>query len=126
MNSIIGFIVGAGVGAVGTYLMKNHDTKQANTSRVELESIYSENEKLRHRNKEVERQNEDLLSELDKCRCKMKSNGENHEDLQDDLEDALLKVKKLTAENAEMRRKLSEYQTACASLENEIKTLKNN
>ena len=118
MNDMLSFVLGAGVGAAGTYLVnKSQNQESANSSKEELESLYAENEKLRQRNKEAERQNEDLLAELEVLRRKMKSSGEDQDDLQDDLDDAIRKVKNLTSENEILKRKVAECQTACASLQ---------
>ena len=125
MNDMLSFVLGAGIGAAGTYFInKSQNQGSASPSKVELESLYAENEKLRQRNKDAERQNDDLLAELESLRRKMKSTSENQDDLQDDLEDAKRKVRNLTSENESHKRKVTEYQTACASLEKEVASLK--
>ena len=110
MNGMLSFVLGAGLGAAGTYFInKSQNQASVSSTKEELESLYAENEKLRQRNKDAERQNEDLLSELDSLRRKMKSSGENQDDLQDDLEDAKRKVRNLTSENESLKRKVAEY-----------------
>lgn len=125
MNGMLFFFLGAGVGAAGIYFVnKSQNQNSANSSKEELESLYAENEKLRRRNKETERQSEDLLAELESFRRKMNSTIEDQDDLQDDLDNAKRKIKNLTAENEELKRKVSEYQTACNAMEKEIASLK--
>lgn len=125
MNGMLSFVLGAGVGAAGAYFInKSQNHGSASFSKEELESLYTENEKLRQRSKDAERQNEDLLAELESLHRKMKSSGENQDDLQDDLEDANRKVRNLISENESLKLKVAEYQTACAYLEKEVASLK--
>lgn len=48
MNGMLSFVLGAGVGAAGTYILnKCQNQDSTNSSKEELESLYAENEKLR-------------------------------------------------------------------------------
>lgn len=125
MNTVISLLIGAGAGAACTYFAKSGVSSSDNNKiKTELDSLYSENEKLRKRYKEAERENEDLLAEVEKLRRKLKSYEENHEDLNDDYEDVSKKLKTAISENTDLKRKLSEYKAACDSLEKELGTLK--
>lgn len=120
---MVELIVGAAVGAVGGYMAKD---KLSGTSNVvsklqnELNSLSDENEKLRKRNKEAERQVEDLLAEMQKLRRSAKEHQDNSDDVEDELHTAQTKIKKLTQQNDELLRKLQEYKELSTSYKNEL------
>ena len=127
MDNMVGFIIGAAVGAGAIVakdaLTKKEPDKQNNSQ--QLNELYAENEKLRNRHKEAERRVEDLTRELQKLQARFKDKDDDADDLQDDLEDAKATIKKLTRQNDELLRKVQEYKTACESYEMEISQLKN-
>ena len=88
MLEILGsFIVGGVAGMVAKdklFANSKHETQR----QQELNTLYAENEKLTRRNKELERQSEDLLSELNKVRRQAKSNDDSKDDLEDELDKA--------------------------------------
>lgn len=125
MNDWIFFLIGLGVGGAGAFLVSVLSSRSIKTSlQGEMDSINAENEKLRRRYKETERQNEDFLAEIESLRKKLKSNDDDHDDLVDDIEDMKHRLKAMAAENTELKRKLSEYKTACSSMEKEIGILR--
>lgn len=117
--NMIELLAGLIVGAAGGAYLKEHGSsnKVQAESQIELDSLSDENEKLRKRYKDAERQIEDLLSENEKLRRTSKASGEDKDDLEDDLVDANAKIKKLTAQNEDLMRKITEYKEICASYE---------
>lgn len=125
---MIELIVGAAIGAVGGAVAKDKlggTNNQLLKLQNDLNSISEENEKLRKRYKEAERQVEDLLAEKSKLQRASASNSDDKDDMEDELDEAKRRIKKLTALNDELLRKVQEYKEACSSYENEIATLKN-
>lgn len=125
---MIELLVGAAIGAVGGAVAKDKlsgTNNQLAKLQNDLNSVSEENEKLRKRYKEAERQVEDLLAEKNKLQRASKSNSDDKDDMEDELDEAKLKIKKLTVQNDELMRKLQEYKAACSSYENEIAALKN-
>lgn len=125
---MVELIVGAAIGAGGMLLKDKMSSEQSdmaiNKLKSEINSLSDENEKLRRRYKDMERQVEDLLAESEKLRRQSKTTDEDKDDMEDELDDAKAKVKKLTTQNEELQRKIAEYQSLCQSYENEIATLK--
>lgn len=115
------------IGAVGGIYAKdklmggnaNQDNKQQ-----EIDSLTSEINKLSERNKEAERQVEDLLAENQKLRRQTKDNDDSRDDLEDDLADAKKLIQKLRLQNEDLARELKEYKAACNNYEIEIQRLK--
>lgn len=120
---MIGFIIGLVVGAAGAYYLAKNQNRSAKTQ-LELNSLYDENEKLRKRYKEAERQNEDLLAKLTDARNKLDNASDSRDDLKFDLDNTQSKLSKALKENADLKDKLEEYKEACATLERRITTLK--
>ena len=124
-----GIIIGAAIGIGGMMAKeKFFDGKENVTSqnaKNESDALCDENEKLRKRNKEAERQIEDLLAENQKLRRQYKEKDDDHDDLEDELDKAKSEAKKLRQQNDELLRKIQEYKLACDSYENEIANLKN-
>lgn len=122
-----GLILGMAIGAVGGIYAKdklmggnaNQDNKQQ-----EIDSLTSEINKLSERNKEAERQVEDLLAENQKLRRQTKDNDDSRDDLEDDLADAKKLIQKLRLQNEDLARELKEYKAACNNYEIEIQRLK--
>lgn len=119
MSGILEFLIGTGVGVAGTLSIKgNGNSKRFNKLKRELDETLAENEKLHRRYKEAERLNENLQSKLTNQQRSMKSSSSVRDDLQDELDDALRKIKHLTAENANLHRKIEEYKNILKSNEN--------
>lgn len=123
------FIGGLLVGAViGTYakdkLFGDSSNQELQKKQRDIDSLLTENDKFRTRNKEAERQMEDLLAENQKLRRHSKDNDDSRDDLADDLQHANREVKKLRLQNEELARKIQEYKTACNNYEIEIQHLK--
>ena len=79
MVELIGGLVIGGVAGVALKDKILGDNNQNNNKQREIDSLYAENEKFSKRNKELERQVEDLLAELNKVRRQAKANDEtNH------------------------------------------------
>lgn len=117
---MVELLAGLIVGAAGGAYFKEHAGSSSNAqtnSITELDSLSDENEMLRRRYKEAERQIEDLLSENEKLRRTSKVSDDDKDDLEDDLADAKAKIKKLTAQNEDLMRKITEYKEICASYE---------
>ena len=120
---MVELIVGAAVGAVGGYMAKDKLSGTSNEVfklQNELHSLSDENEKLRKRSEEAERQVEDLLAENQKLRRSAKDQEDNSDDIEDELYTAKAKIKKLTQQNDELLCKLQEYKELCASYKNEL------
>lgn len=120
---MVELIVGAAVGAVGGYMAKDKlsgTSNEVSKLQIELNSLSDENEKLRKRSKESERQVEDLLAENRKLRRSVKDQEDNSDDIEDELYTAKAKIKKLTRQNDELLCKLQEYKELCASYKNEL------
>ena len=106
--------------AGGAYLkdkMSGSSAGKSSNINADLNALSDENEKLRKRYKDAERQVEDLLAEVEKLRRNSKSSDDDKEDLEDDLADAKAKIKKLSLQNEELMRKIAEYKEVCASYE---------
>lgn len=125
---IFELLIGLAAGAAGGYYYKGMRDGGNGTSgsnpQAELNNLSDENEKLRKRNKDAERQIEDMLSELEKLRRVAKESSNNQDDLEDDLADAKNELKKLKVQNSNLLRKVSEYEATCQKYEEEIATLK--
>ncbi len=95
--------------AGGAYLkdkMAGSSAGKSSNINADLNALSDENEKLRKRNKDAERQVEDLLAEVEKLRRNSKSS-----------DDDKAKIKKLSLQNEELMRKIAEYKEVCASYE---------
>lgn len=95
---MVELIVGAAVGAVGGYMAKDKlsgTSSEVSKLQNELNLLSDENEKLRKRSKESERQVEDLLAENRKLRRSVKDQEDNSDDIEDELYTAKAKIKKL-------------------------------
>ena len=101
------------------------ETNMSNHLSNELNSLNDENEKLRRRYKEAERQIEDLLVENKNRRKQAKATDNNLDDLEDELDSLKTQIKRLTVRNDELLRKISEYKMICDNYESEILELKN-
>ena len=87
-------------------------------------SLYAENEKFRKRNKEMERQIEDLLSENQRLKRGFKNADDSMDDLRDNLSRYQREVSKLRLQNDELCRNIQEYKEACDHYKMEIENLK--
>lgn len=90
----------------------------------EVNQLYEENVKLSRRNKELERQVEDLLMDLKKARQKAKDSDDDHDDIEDELDRVKKDLKACRSQNEELARKVKEYKTVCEAQEAEISMLK--
>jgi len=125
--NMVDIILGAAAGFAGGYFVKEKlSGNSSETARMnnELNALSDENEKLRKRYKEAERQVEDLLAETQKLRRAAKSNEEKSDDREDELDRVRLQVKRLTKQNDELLRKIQEYQEMCSSYEMQLEQLK--
>ena len=110
MIELVGGIVLGGVaGVVLKDKLMGSNASKDNKQR-ELDSLYAENEKYSKRNKDLERQVEDLLSELNK--------------IQDELDKVNRELKNARLQNEELVRKIKDYKFACDAQEAEISMLK--
>jgi len=124
MIEIVGaFLLGVVTGAVAKDKILGSAQKE-NSKQNELYSLYAENQKFSKRNKELERQIEDLLAKLNKVLKQVKTNDNNADNLEDELDKAKRELKNVRFQNDELARKLKEYKIACESLESEIASLK--
>lgn len=122
-GGITGLIMGTVIGFIAKDKLFNNKTDLVKKQR-ELDAIYANNEKLSKRNKELERQVEDLLSELNKVRKQAKSHNEDRDDLEDELDKFKREVKNLRLQNNELARKVKEYKTYNEAKDAEIILLK--
>ena len=123
LEFLLGTAVGASAILAKDFIVGDNSSKAA-ASQQQMQELYTENEKLRNRNKEAERRIEDLSRELQKANVRFKDRDNSADDLEDDLADAKTKLKKLSQQNDELLRKVQEYQRACDSYEAEIQRLK--
>ena len=86
MIELLGGIVIGGVAGIYAKDKLFGTNTQSNNNQQELNILYKENEKFRNRNKELERQTEDLLSELNKVRKQAKASDDDYDDLEDELD----------------------------------------
>lgn len=125
---MVELIIGAAVGAVGGVVvsnkMANGDTGEKARLLREQNLLNEENEKLRKRLKEADRQVEDLLAANKRLRNEAKAMEADGNDVEDELSSAKLKVKSLTRQNDDLQRQLAEYKQVCASYELQIQELK--
>ena len=125
---MVEFVIGVGVGVVGMIAkdkyLGNGSDQQLQAKQREIDEIYTENEKFRKRNKEMECQIEDLLAENEKIRKQAKSFDSSKDDLEDELDDLKRELKKLRAQNDDLCTKVQEYKAACKNYEIEIEYLK--
>lgn len=126
---ISGIILGTAIG-VGCMIAKNtlndaQKNKEAQQMKNEADILSDENEKLRKRIKEAERQIEDLLAENQKLHRQYKEKDDDHDELEDELDKAKSEIKKLRMQNEELLHKINEYKLVCDNYENEIANLKN-
>lgn len=123
-----GIVVGAAIGVGGMLIKdklvgsKSGQTIQAVQNEANL--LSDENEKLRKRLKEAERQIEDLIAENQKLHRQYKDKTDEQDDLEDELDKAKSEIKQLRLQNEELLQKVNEYKLACDSYENEITKLK--
>ena len=125
---MVEFIAGVAVGVGGMiakdkYLGNENSAKQQAQQR-EIDNLCNENEKFRKRNKDLERQVEDLLAENNKLCNQYKAKDDIGDDLEDELCTAKADVKKLRLQNDDLYRKLQAYKEALDAKEIEISMLK--
>ena len=124
MIELLGGIVVGGVAGVALKDKIFGESASAVNKQKEINALYAENEKFSRRNKELERQVEDLLAELNKVRRQANDNDDDQHDLEDELAHAKRELKSIRAQNDELARKLKEYKTTCEAQEAEISLLK--
>ena len=126
---MIEYAIGAVAGAVGGAAVGSmlSGAKKSELERLQRENnrASDENEKLRLRLKEAERQVEDLLAANKRLRNQAKDMEDEGNDVEDELYSAKAKVKSLSKQNEDQKRELEEYKQLCASQELQIKELKN-
>lgn len=121
---ILGTVVGVGGMIAKDKYFGNTSEQQLNVKQKELDTVYAENEKFRKRNKEMERQIEDLLIDNQKLRMNFKNSDDSMDDLRDNLSRSQKEVNKLRLQNDELYRKIQEYKEACDHYKMEIENLK--
>ena len=125
---MVEYVIGAVAGAVGGAAVGSmlSGAKKSELERLQRENnrASDENEKLRLRLKEAERQVEDLLAANKRLRNQAKDMEDEGNDVEDDLYSAKAKVKSLSKQNEDLKRKLEEYKQLCESQELKIKELK--
>ena len=124
MIELLGGIVVGGVAGVALKDKIFGESASAVNKQKEINTLYAENEKFSRRNKELERQVEDLLAELNKLRRQAKDNDDDQNYLEDELAHAKRELKNIRAQNDELARKIKEYKTTCETQEAEISLLK--
>ncbi len=121
-------IIGVALGAVGMYakdkFLGNSETNKLNAKKRELDELYTKNDKIRKRNKDLTRQVEDLQLENIKLQKRIDDMDDSHNVLEDDLYKIKGELKKLRIQNDELYKKLQEYKSACESYELELSRLK--
>lgn len=118
---LVGLLTGIGGVVVKDYFV-GKSAQQNNQS--QLNSIREENDKLRTKNKEVERLVEDLQLEVSRLKKQRQTNEDTREDLKDDLDLERRKNIRLTNQVSELNAQIEEYKSALQSLEIEIKQIK--
>lgn len=122
---MVGIIITAILGlSVGYLIGKFTGQQPSNEKRTEIDELYRENEKFRNRNRDFERQVEDLLAENKKLYRQLKEREKDNDSFEDEMDAAKRKIKALSAENSELKLKVEEYSLAVKSLENEVELLK--
>ena len=126
---MIEFISGAAIGAVVGVVAKDKlmaNNVQNNAQKQEMDTLYAENEKLRKRAKELERQVEDLMASVDRNRRDLKNRENDHEDMEDELDNSKTEIKKLRRLNQALTAQVEEYKAACSIYESELNQFKKN
>ena len=125
---MIEFIAGLAIGAGGMLakdkFVGGDSSSKSKAIQEELNRLSDENEKLRNRYKDAERQVEDLQAQNEKLRRQFKDKDEDADDLQDDQKKKKNEVKKLRLQNDDLARKIQEYKAVCNNYEAEIARLK--
>lgn len=125
---MLGLLTSFAIGGVAGYVIKDKITPQTTAEpkqSSDMQTVYAENEKFARRNKELERENEDLLAEISKLRKQAKNNDSDSDELEDALDAAKRENKSLRQQNESLNIKLGEYKAACEALEHEVENLKN-
>ena len=104
--------------------LSNGENSEKDRFTRENNRLIEENEKIRKRLKDAERQVEDLIAANKRLRNEAKAIESDGDDMEDELSSAKIKVKSLTKQNEDLLRQLSEYKQVCASYEEQIKELK--
>lgn len=125
MLELLGGVV---IGGIAGVALKDKvlGSNAQNEAKSEIERLYIENEKYSNRNKELERQVEDLLAELKKVRKDSQYSIDKYDDLEYKLDKANIEIKRLLLENEELAQKVADYRVFCDSKEAEIERLKRN
>lgn len=123
MLELLGGVV---IGGIAGVALKDKvlGSNAQNEAKSEIERLYIENEKYINRNKELERQVEDLLAELKKVRKDSQYSIDKYDDIEYKLDKANIEIKRLLLENEELAQKVADYRVFCDSKEAEIERLK--
>ena len=95
---MVELLIGAAVGA-GCMIVKDQvvsEKPKSDELTRQLNELSDENEKLRKRNKEAERQVDDLQALVQKLQRQIKASDADNDDAEDELDELKAKVKKLT------------------------------
>lgn len=122
LEVIGGLVLGVAIMLAKDKFMLNDKKQKDASNKKEHDELYAENEKFRRRNKEMERQIEDLLADI--RRLHRQSNDKNNE--QDEVRSELLskdnEIKKLRVQNNDLLRIVDEYKKAYQVYELEKKS----
>lgn len=127
-NFIGGFITGAAVGTTAGVYIKNKLSGEGNKElslKSQLDEIYLENERFSKRNKEMEREIENLQFENKKLKKSLDEKYDDKDDLESEVNTIKRKVNLLQSQNDNLLLELKEYKTACEGYELEIDRLTN-
>ena len=76
---------------------------------------------MRKRNKEAERQVDDLQALVQKLQRQIKASDADNDDAEDELDELKAKVKKLTDQNDSLLQKIADYKATFESYEAQLK-----
>lgn len=123
---MIEFILGAAVGA-GAIMLKDSMSNEKSINSIkqsEANQLSAENDKLRRRNKELERNIEDLLMENKRLNKNVRETMDKDENSEDRIEDLLAELKRIKQQHLETQAQLDEYKVACKNYEQQISELR--
>jgi len=92
IGTLLSFAVGGATGYIIKDKLSSGDNNQSK-NRTEINEIFSENEKIARRNKELERENEDLLAEIAKLRRQANEQDVDSDAMEDALDSAKREIK---------------------------------
>lgn len=124
MEFIAGAAVGATVMVAKDFLSGKSKGREVNISQINEEE--EKIEKLQKRNRELERQIEDLLASNKKMYNQQSHSKDNLDNLQDKIEDLQSELKRQRAINEQIIQENQELRDSIKSYENQLSELNNN